>query len=516
MDNSAQKIYESIPSGSGLPARGIAHRIGFRLRNDQRHPVVRTLLALGGDSSVYLFGAALIGAGNFVLVPLYTRYLSPANFGVYTLVDLALFIAVTVSTLRLDVAYLKWFGGTQNEKPCELLGSVLTCSAICGLSLGLILAASLGSAAAERWLRAPDYRFVWLLIPLVLLENVQVILLANLRAYRRALSYSLCAAFRLLLIILASLHFVVAARQGVTGIFLGRLVGDAGSMIVLLVLSAPSLRPRLQLPMLKKMLFFSLPLIWTGFAAVLMDAEGRYFLTRYRSMEEVGVYGAGVKIGSVFQVLVTQPFGMAWGGMVFQIANGENARSIYSRILAYVFFGSLVAALLLSTLAPEFLRLFATKAYAPALGILPLIFLVRAIAVLEYPASTGIYLSGHTSWFAGIYSAGLAITFVFCWLLVPRWGMYGVVWSWGAGWAAIAALMFLIGQKYYALRLDVKFFAVPVLCWAVLLAGQHGAIGALAQFSRPTKIVLCLGIVLYGLTMYLRDLRSIGKEAPGE
>lgn len=488
----------------------------YLLRFAERHPALQPLLALASDSSVYLLGAGLIGAGNFILVPLYTRYLAPSEFGVYTLVDLALFIGVAVSTLRLDVAYLKWFGAAEGGNPRELLGSVLACSTACGLAAGMVLAATLGSPAGKQWLQAPDLRFVWLLVPLVLLENSQVILLANLRAYRRAMAYSACAAFRLLVIILASLQFVVAGRQGIAGIFLGRLVGDAVCTLLLMILTAPSLRSPFRSVLLRRMLSFSAPLIWTGFAALLMDAEGRYFLSRYSSMAEVGIYGAAVKIGSVFQMLVTQPFGVAWGGMLFQIANGENARSTYSRILAYVFFTSLAAALVLSTFAPQMVKIFATRDYAAAAQVLPLVLLMRAVAILEYPASTGIFLSGRTGWFPVIYSAGLVTTFVSCWLFTPRYGMYGVAWSWIAGWTAIAALMLVVSQKYYALRLDWKFLVLPVFCWTLLLAGPHVFPAALAQFSKTTKIMLCVGVVAGGLAFCLRDLRAMGREAPAE
>jgi hypothetical protein len=48
--------------------------------------VVGVLLSLAGDSAQYLVGLVVMGLANMVLLPLYTRYLSPADFGLYALI----------------------------------------------------------------------------------------------------------------------------------------------------------------------------------------------------------------------------------------------------------------------------------------------------------------------------------------------------------------------------------------------------------------------------------------------
>jgi len=86
---------------------------------DKGDPVMMALLALARDSLVYLAGAAMIGLGNFVLVPLYTRYLAPAEFGVYALVDIIVLILVTVTQLGFGVSYLKWFADVGRSRRGE-------------------------------------------------------------------------------------------------------------------------------------------------------------------------------------------------------------------------------------------------------------------------------------------------------------------------------------------------------------------------------------------------------------
>ena len=54
------------------------------------HPLLATLYPLAKDSMIYLAGAVLLGLGNFVLVPMYTRFLTPSDFGAYALIEISL------------------------------------------------------------------------------------------------------------------------------------------------------------------------------------------------------------------------------------------------------------------------------------------------------------------------------------------------------------------------------------------------------------------------------------------
>ena len=97
-------------------------------------PIGATLFSLVGDSAVYLAGGALIGLCNIVLVPLYTRTLGPREFSVFALIDVVILIAVTVSLLKLDVSYLKWFADLAPWRRGELFGSTF----LTGLSVSLL------------------------------------------------------------------------------------------------------------------------------------------------------------------------------------------------------------------------------------------------------------------------------------------------------------------------------------------------------------------------------------------
>lgn len=482
----------------------------------RREPVGAALLGLVGDSGVYLMGALLIGLGNIVLVPLYTLYLAPSEFGVYALVDVAILLLVTVTQLKFDVSYLKWFAELGLSRRGELLSTVLAVGGLGSAVAGAVLSAVVLSHTGNQWLGATGRSFGWFLLPLVVFENLQGILLTDLRARRHAVGYSTVAVCRLFVIVGASYYLLAVHHEGIRAVFEGRLVGDAAGLLLLAVLCLKKMEWRFRSSLLKPMLQFGLPLIWCVIAVTLQDACGRYFLSRYGSLEQVGLLGAAIKLGAIFQVLVNNPFGVAWSGMLFQIVKLPNARMVYSKIFSYVYVLSVGMALILTVLGPVLFRLFTSPAYFSASVVLPLILLVRATNVIEQPASTGIYLAGRTGLFSLLHSIALCFNLVLLYLLVPKYGILGVGWAWLLASAVLPVLMIILGQKTYPLVLNWRLIVLPPLSWVLVLPWVlvlRRSAWSLANFSSLGYVIphllLCVAIIFGAVILVLHDFRMM-------
>jgi len=487
-------------------------RISELLERAKREPIGAALVSLAGDSAVYLTGGALVGLGNIILIPLYTRCLPPREFGVYALVDVTVLLVVTVSALKLDVSYLKWFADTEPGCHRELLGSTLLAGLVASAVGGLALSLLAGSKLGELWLHASGRGFAWMLLPIVTFETLQVLFLADLRARRRAVCYSAVGLVRLPVMVVASYYLLAIRQIGLLGLFLGRLAGDTAVLLFLIIVSLRSVVFRISPGLLKPMLRFGLPLIWSVFTVMLQDAAGRYFLSRYGTMEQVGLLGAAIKIGAIFQVLISVPFGVAWGGVLFQIVKEREAQVIYSKIFGYVYVLALGMVIVLTIFGSTLFHVFTSPAYYSAVTLLPLILLVRAISTIEQPASVGIYLSGRTGLLALSYTVALCLNVLLLWLLVPGYGSIGVGWAWLLGSTAVPILFLLLGQKHYRLSFSVKLLAMPLVLLVVIMllvpSGDAPWSGHVFLFQCVLSLVVLL--VIGALISY--DLRSLRRQ----
>lgn len=475
-------------------------------------PIGEALVSLAGDSAVYLTGGVFIGLGSVVLVPLYTRCLAPREFGVYALVDVTILLVITVTALKLDISYLKWFADLDPAHRGELLGSTLltglAASALGGLILSLVVASHVG----ELWLHSSGRDYAWILLPIVVLENLQVLFLTDLRARRRAASYSATAIIRLAGMVAASYYLLAIRHMALPGLFLGRLVGDAAAFVFLGIIGLRPVVFRISPSLLRPMLRFGLPLIWSVFTVMLQDASGRYFLSRYGTLEQVGLLGAAIKIGAVFQILVSAPFGVAWGGNLFQIVKERDAQVIYSKIFGYVYVLALGVALVLTIFAPTLFRIFTAPAYYSAAAILPLVLLVRATNVIEQPASTGVYLAGRTGLLAVSYTLALGMNLLLLRLLVPHFGLLGVGCAWLLGSGIVPVLFLIFGQRNYRLSFHPKLLLVPILLWIAVLLLRPAVDSLwpdhqfLSQSGLSLAVLLAIGVLLSS------DFRSLRRQ----
>jgi O-antigen/teichoic acid export membrane protein len=468
------------------------------------------LLSLSGDSLVYFFGAALMGMGSFILVPLYARHLTPSQFGTYALVDVTLLILVTVSQAKLDVSYLRWFAELEESRRPALQGTILGAGLVLGTATGFVLSAVASVPVGRGWLQMTGRSFAWWLMPIVVLECLQSLLLSDLRARRRSAVYSLASLVRLATFVGASWWFLTKDNAGLYGIFAGRLVGDLAGVTFMVLFAVRVSRLRVDLSLLRPMLRFGAPMIWSGFMMLLLDATGRYFISRYATLDQVGYYGAAIKLAAVFQMFVSQPFSIAWGGVMFQIVKLANARLIYSKILTYIFVLSLAAGLCLAVLSPTLFSLFLTRAYAPAMLVFPWILLVRCVSMLEFPCGIGIFLRGRTHWFAFIYTAGLLANLAGNAVLTRFWGMFGAVFAWLAAWAVIVVLLLVVGQRLYSLMIEWRLMAAPCCAWLLYFGWRslgRPQPGLFWQFVMVLAILSATGMFL------MRDLRSTQERA---
>lgn len=181
------------------------------------HPLLAALYPLARHSMIYLAGAMLVGLGNFVLVPLYTRYLSPSDFGAYALIEISLLITVTTTQMGLGTTYLRWYAETEEDRRGEILASSVAAGLAAAVLGGAILAALMSGPLGKEWIGA-SVRAAWIFLPLVLLRNAQGIFFSSLQAAQRPVAYVLSASTRLLALVAAGLWFVAHRGEGMRGV----------------------------------------------------------------------------------------------------------------------------------------------------------------------------------------------------------------------------------------------------------------------------------------------------------
>ncbi len=465
-----------------------------------RSSVLQFVRELAGDAAVYLLGSVAVGAAGVVLIPLYTRFLPPAAFGVYALLEAVIQVAVVICTLGANVGYLKWFTDLPTERRIRLFSATLVLAGGIAIVGGCAIAFS-GMTEAATLLGISPARSFWTLGPLVLTGVVSNVLLTELRCQRRTVLYSVASVLRLLATVGASIYTVAIIRGGVSGVLYGRMAGELVGIVFLGAATFSSFGRPGEWRELKQMLRYGMPIVVSSLSITVLATLGRYLLTWFGTLDQVGIYAAATKVAGVVALLLVQPFGIAWGGLMFRIGKESDGPRIYGLILAatWAVGWGVIAAFGLMT--PELFGVLTSSAYHSAERVFPWLLVTQLMTLMQYPVGVGLYLTQRTNALSLVYLGGLALNIGIGTPLVLWAGTAGAAAAWFIANAAITAATWILAQRAYPIPWRPAWFGsvgvvgIAVLTLATVVPSRPWGPGGLVR--------LLLGLLACGAAAWI-------------
>jgi O-antigen/teichoic acid export membrane protein len=395
---------------------------------------------LAQHSAIYGLGGLVSRFVALLLLPLYTRYLTPADYGaVETLVALA---AILATLLRLGIASAFFRFYFDSADPTHRLRVVRTsfwftmAMATIGLVAGLLLA-----DAISEWLFDTDDRATLVRAAFVLLwAQMNYEQMTSLfRAEERAVAFTVATLANLAITVAATVLFVVVLDWGATGVVVGNFTGTLVVYVSLLAYRREQLGLTLDRPLLRSMNRFGLPLVPSMLSLWMLNFGDRFFLLKLADASEVGVYSIGSRIASAM-VLLLAAFRAAWLAFAYSIEDDDRAKRAYSFVLTYLVFVASWAALALSLLSPWLVQWLTTPAFYDASDVIAyLCFGAVALGGFNVVSiALGRTKRTQFNWIATGTAAGVSV--VLNVLLIPHYGIIGA----GIANACAFTVMFLV------------------------------------------------------------------------
>jgi O-antigen/teichoic acid export membrane protein len=466
------------------------------------------LKRLGKHSAIYGLGGLVSRILAVLLLPLYTRYLSPSDYGkVETLIALTTVIGIVLrmgihsaffrfyfdspeATDRLRVVRTSfWF--TMTMATAGLAGGVLLANPIADLLFGstgdseLVMAAFVGLWAGMNYEQ----------------------LTSLFRVEERSVAFVSASLTNIFLTIGATLLLVVVLDKGPIGVIVGNFTGTLIVYAVLVGYRREQLGLEFDRRLLREMNRFGIPLVPTALFLWVTNFSDRLFLVQLADTTEVGLYSVGVRIASAMVLLLTA-FRLAWPAFAYSIDDDHEAKRTYAFVLTYLVALTTWVATGLALLSPWIVDWIAAPAFAESSRVVgPLAFSTVAFAAYIVVA-IGVGRAKRTQFNWVVTGAAAAVNIALNLLLIPEYGMLG------AAIATVAAYSTMfVGMVWWSQRI----YPVPYQWRRVVTAAAAGlalvAIGKLADGGLPLALLLALvyPLVLLPLGFYLpAERRAIG------
>ncbi|HET6643377.1 MAG TPA: oligosaccharide flippase family protein [Gaiellaceae bacterium] len=383
------------------------------------------MLELARHSAVYGFGSLVSRFIAVLLLPLYTRYLSPADYGlIETLIALSAVLTVLLAAGVKSAFFRFYFDEPQGPGKRRVIRTSFwftMASATAGLVAGLVLAEPISQLLFDTSSHANLVRasFVGLWASVNYEQMTSLF-----RVEQRSGAYLIATLINLGLTVGATLLLVAVFEKGPIGVIVGNLTGTLIVYLGLLAYRREQLGLELDRPLLREMNRFGMPLVPSALFLWVLNFSDRFFLVKLAGPREVGLYSIGVRMASAI-ILLLAAFRTAWPAFAYSIQDDREAKRAYSFVLTYIVLITSWMALGLGVLAPWLVKLLTTEQFYSAERVVaPLAFAAAAFgAYIVVVIGIGRARKTRSNWL--ITGAAAVFNVVLNLLLIPPYGMIG-------------------------------------------------------------------------------------------
>lgn len=468
------------------------------------HGYVRRLLT---TTAAYQVGDVVSKVFAVALLPVYTRHVSEADYGIAELLMTGIVLLSIVIRFGIGEAFVRYHYADEDQERRDAharraVGFLLVATTAAALPLAA-LAAPLSEIVLDT--RDPAV-FRVAVLGLWAFTNLELAY-ALLRVDERAKAYAVTTLANVLLTIALTVVLVVVRDEGALGLLLGNYGASTVVLLALWWTMRERLRPRRGgaahpgLHPLRALLRFGVPTVPADASVYALNLIDRYFLFHKYGAATAGVYSLAVKLAGVV-AFVVRAFQYSWPPLAYSISDDREASRFYAFVATYYLLltGWVVAALLL--LGRWLTRLLAAPAFYEAHLALPWLALGWALYGLFV---IFVVIAGRAEVTTRNFPAaavGLAVNVVLLLVLTPSLGIAGAGLSLAGAYVAMLIAMRLLTRRLF----PVAFEWGRIAQLALVLGGAAGAgelllpdAGAVGLASRGLlALALPLGLAATG------------------
>lgn len=349
------------------------------------------------DSSIYAVGSVLNRLGAFLLLPLYTNYLTAAEYGAMELFYSVAAVVASVLGVGLAHAALRFY--FEYDKQSDRNAVISTCVAVTALisTFGLLTIFFIREKIVTLLFGNDDYAMVLaILLVSIFFELSSQVYFAYIRAIEKPVLFVGISLVKLLLQISLNTVFLVFNGEGLEGAIKANTAAVFLGWIILFSYTTFRCGIPFHVRKMREILSYSLPFLYSSVVGVVYVNMDRFVINAMIGVEALGVYALAVKIAQLIQALVGEPFSKAYGAYRFSIMKQADAGEVQNRALVLVLAIATFVGGGIVVFAGPVIEVLSAPVFFQAAQFIPLLVFMYVLKIFVYTAQTGILVHKKT------------------------------------------------------------------------------------------------------------------------
>jgi O-antigen/teichoic acid export membrane protein len=472
---------------------------------------------LAGETVLYGLGSILPRFLSFLLVRLHTDedIFTPEEYGIITKVYAYVAVVNIVFIFGMETAYFRFANRSElGEKKIFNLAQTVVITISTLLSLVFILAAN---PLAEALSVPGRTDLVMWLVLIMLIDAVAAIPFARLRFRKKATRFALGKLINIGILVGLNLFFLKYSTFFTPDVALVILANLAANAFYLFFFAPDILswRPTYDKAISPAMFSYAFPVMITGLAGMTNEMFSRITLEKwlpegfYGAQSEeyaLGIFGACYKLAVLMNLAITA-FRYAAEPFFFSNASEQNSPQLFARVNHYFVIVCCVILLGVSTNLDILKYFLGNPAYWAGLHIVPILLLAYLFLGVYYNFSIWFKLTDKTYYGTLITIAGVIITIVANYLLIPIAGYEGSSFAALLCYSGMAVLCYVLGQRFY----PIPYAMIKSLVYVATTLALVYAVNAVTIADQLVATGFHLAVILvYLIAIYFIERRNLG------
>ncbi len=425
---------------------------------------------LARTGAAYTASSVLSKLIALALLPLYTQYLTPADFGAAEVMLTGVIAASIIVRLGVIEALMRFYyiGG---ERPDEVVRTGFA-SLFWVTTAATAVMLPFAEPISEALLGEPDAELARIAIGGLWVFTIYEYLVSLFRLDERARAYFFFTTANVVVAIPLTVFLVVIEDEGASGL----LLATYGAAVPFVAWVAWDQRWRLSLlpdlALLRRMVRFGLPTMPAELSLYSLNFIDRILIARLAGLAEAGLYALAVKFAQGVTVLV-RGFQLAWPPLAYSVADDDEARRAYALIVTWFAAVCTFVVVGMWLLSRWIARLLAAPEFFQSFEAVGLISTGIALYALYLVLVVILGRTGRTEFNFPATAVATAVNIGLNLALIPPLGIVGAGIALVASYLVVLAIMYAFTQRLFYVPYEWRRLGLIVgLATALVAAGE--------------------------------------------